>query len=360
MIALPPFPWDRLAGFAEQAADHPDGAVDLSIGTPVDPVPAVVRRALTDDADFPGYPMTAGTVALRDAAADWVRRQSRVSAVFEVLPTIGSKELVAALPTQLGLGPADTVVIPELGYPTYEVGVLLAGATVVRADDPTALPGPPPAMVWLNHPANPTGRVLSAQRLREIVTWARRHGVVVVSDECYLTLGWEAQPVSILDEAVCGGDATGVLAVHSLSKRSNLAGYRAGFIAGDPSLVSALLALRKHAGLIVPRPVQSAMVAALRDEEHATEQRRTYRRRREVLRAGLVEAGFTIDESVAGLYLWATRGEDCWDTVAWLAERGIVVSAGEFYGPKGSHHVRVGLTAPDDRIAAAVARLRAG
>lgn len=340
------------------AAAHPGGLVDLSIGTPVDPVPEVIAGALAAARNSPGYPLTAGTPELRKAITDWVGRVSGAAAGFGVLPTIGSKELVAWLPTLLGLGPGDVVVIPSVCYPTYEVGARLAGATAVRADSLTAVgPSSRVRLVWVNSPANPTGRVLPAAHLRKVVDWARERGAVVASDECYLTLGWAAEPVSALSPEVCGGSFDGVLAVHSLSKRSNLAGYRAGFVAGDPGLIAELLAVRKHAGMMMPAPVQAAMVAGLRDEAHAVGQRAVYAARRETLRAALAGAGFAIEHSEAGLYLWASRGEDCWSTVDWLARRGVLVAPGEFYGPAGARHVRAALTAADARIAAVADRL---
>jgi succinyldiaminopimelate transaminase len=332
--------------------------VDLSVGTPVDPVPEVIRQALGAASDAPGYPLTAGTPALHAAIAGWLARSCGASGEPGVLPTIGSKELVAWLPTLLGVGAGDVVVIPSVCYPTYEVGARLAGAEVVRADSLTALgPDPRVRLLWINSPSNPTGRVLPAAHLRKVVDWARERGVVVVSDECYLSLGWETTPVSVLDDAVTGGDHTGVLAVHSLSKRSNLAGYRAGFVAGDPALVRELLAVRKHAGMIVPAPVQAAMIAALGDEAHVARQRELYAARRDTLRPALTKAGFEISHSEAGLYLWSTRSEDCWQTVDWLAERGILAAPGAFYGPAAAQHVRIALTATDERVTAAVARL---
>lgn len=356
---LPDFPWDLLEPAKAAAAQHPDGIVDLSIGTPVDPVPALVRRALAEASDAPGYPLTAGSPELRAALRAWVA--SACGADPErvgVLPTIGSKELVAWLPTLLGLGPGDVAVIPRVCYPTYEVGVRLAGATVVRADALTALgPTGRVRLIWVNSPGNPTGQVLPAAHLRKVVDWARERGAVVASDECYLPLGWDEQPVSVLSPQVTAGSYDGVLAVHSLSKRSNLAGYRAGFVAGDPELVSALLAVRKHAGMIVPAPVQAAMTVALGDETHVARQRERYAARREALRAALLKAGFAIEHSAAGLYLWATRDEECWATVDWFAQRGILVAPGAFYGPTGERHVRVALTGTDERVAAAVARI---
>jgi succinyldiaminopimelate transaminase len=274
-----------------------------------------------------------------------------------VLPVIGTKELIAWLPTLLGLGPDDVVVVPELAYPTYEVGARLAGAQVLRADSLTQLGPQVPALIYLNSPSNPTGRVLGTDHLRKVVTWARERGVLVASDECYLGLSWDADPVSVLHPSVCDGDHTGLLAIHSLSKTSSLAGYRAGFVAGDPAVVAELLAVRKHAGMMVPTPVQVAMVAALDDDEHEAVQRDRYAQRRDLLLPALRAAGFTVDHSEAGLYLWATRGEPCRDTLRRLAERGILVAPGEFYGPAGDKYVRVALTATDERIAAAVQRL---
>jgi succinyldiaminopimelate transaminase len=235
----------------------------------------------------------------------------------------------------------------------------VAGAQVVAADATTALGPAPVSLVWVNSPSNPTGRVLPAEHLAKVVAWARERGALVVSDECYLELGWDAEPVSILDPRVCGGSHEGLLAVHSLSKRSNLAGYRAGLVLGDPRLVASLLQARKHLGLMVPAPVQAAAAVALADEAHVAEQRERYARRRGALLTGLLDAGFGIEHSEAGLYLWATRGQECWDTVGWFAERGILVAPGEFYGPAGARHVRVALTATDERVAAAVRRLAA-
>jgi succinyldiaminopimelate transaminase len=355
---LPDFPWDRLAAAKALAEQHPDGIVDLSVGTPVDPVPLSVRAALADAADSPGYPLTAGTAALREAASDWAARTLRASVDPDsILPTIGSKELVALLPTLLGLGPGDTVVIPELAYPTYDVGAKVAGCHVVVSDATHALGPQRVSMVWVNSPSNPTGRVLPAEHLAKVVAWARERDAIVVSDECYLELAWDAAPVSILDERVCGGSFDNLLAVHSLSKRSNLAGYRAGLVLGDPALVRSLLEARKHLGLMVPAPVQAAATAALGDDIHVAEQRHRYARRRDHLLSALLDAGFSIEHSEAGLYLWATRDESCWDTVGWLAERGILAAPGEFYGVAGARHVRVALTATDERIATAVRRL---
>lgn len=322
-------------------------------------MPLLVQQALSAAADTPGYPLTAGSPGLRAALTDWLVRVAGARADgLGVLPTMGSKELVAWLPTLLGIGPGDVVVIPSVCYPTYEVGARLAGATVVRADSLTAVgPTSRVRLVWVNSPSNPTGQVLPAAHLRKVVAWARERGAVVASDECYLSLGWEETPLSVLSPQVCDGSYEGVLAVHSLSKRSNVAGYRAGFIAGDPAIVRELLALRKHAGMIVPAPVQAAMIAALGDETHVDAQRSRYAARREVLRSALTRAGFQLSHSTAGLYLWATRDEECWSTVDWLAERGILVAPGAFYGPAGNRHVRVALTASDERVAAAADRL---
>ncbi len=358
-LTLPDFPWDSLAEDRALAAAHVDGIVDLSIGTPVDPVAPVVRAALAGPAaDEPGYPTTHGPASLREAIAGSLRRRFGVTVdPVAVLPTIGSKELVAWLPTLLGLGPDDTVVIPELSYPTYEVGARLARAQVVRADSTTALGPRRVALVWLNSPSNPTGRVLPPEHLRKVVRWARERGAVVASDECYLSLSDGA--ASILRPDVCDGSAEGLLAVHSMSKSSSLAGYRAGFVAGAPALVAGLLEVRRHAGMIVPRPVQAAMEAAASDDVHVAVQADRYARRRDQLRVALEAAGLRVEHSAAGLYLWATAGEPGRLTVRRLAAQGVLVAPGEFYGPTGVHHVRVAVTATDERISAAARRLTA-
>ncbi len=356
---LPIFPWDRLEPYKKTAAAHQEGIVDLSVGTPVDPVPELIQKALIAAADSPGYPTVWGTPELRDAITGWAERRLGARGITHrhVLPIVGSKELVAWLPTQLGLGPGDKVAFPRLAYPTYEVGARLARADHEAYDDPTDLDPANLRLLWLNSPSNPTGKVLGKEELTRIVAWAREHGVLLFSDECYLELGWEADPVSVLHPDVNGGSHEGIVAVHSLSKRSNLAGYRAAFLAGDPAVLGPLLEIRKHGGMMTSAPTQAAVVAALGDDTHVREQRERYAARRAALRQALLSHGFRIEHSEASLYLWATRDEYCWDTVSHLAERGILVAPGDFYGPAGEKFVRVALTATDERIAAAVARL---
>lgn len=359
---LPEFPWDQLASYAEAARAHPDGLVDLSVGTPVDPTPVVVQEALRAAADSPGYPATIGLPETRQAAVDWLARRHGVSELDTtgVLPVIGSKELIASLPGHLGLGRGDLIGYPELAYPTYEVGAALCGARALATDSLTAFGPERPALLWLNSPSNPTGRVLPVEHLRKVVDWCRERGTLLVSDECYLECAWEDQPLSVLHPDVCGGSMEGLLSVHSLSKRSNLAGYRCAFVAGDPSVIAELLAVRRNLGLMMPGPQQRAMVAALSDDDHLVAQHATYAARRAVLKEALQRAGFAIDHSEASLYLWArssVEGGDCWAIVSWFAERGILVAPGSFYGPAGARHVRVAFTATDERIAAAVDRL---
>jgi succinyldiaminopimelate transaminase len=365
------YPWDTLAPYVERARAHPRGLVDLSIGTPVDPTPTVVRDALAAASDAHGYPTTHGTPALREAVAAWFARRRGVAGLDPdaVLPTVGSKELVGLLPSLLRLGPGDVVVHPETAYPTYDVGARLAGATPLATDDVGAWAGRRDVrLVWVNSPSNPTGRVLDAAHLARVVAAAREIGAVVASDECYAELAW-AEPYatdgvpSLLDPAVSGGSHDGLLVTYSLSKQSNVAGYRAAFVAGDARLVADLLATRKHLGMIVPAPVQAAMVAALTDDAHVAAQREVYARRREVLLAALRGSGLDVDHSEAGLYLWsrpASGGDepvDCWQTVSALADLGILVGPGSFYGAAGGGHVRVALTASDERVHEAAARL---
>jgi succinyldiaminopimelate transaminase len=375
---LPDFPWDTLADVTARARAHPGGIVDLSVGTPVDPTPQVVRDALVAAADSPGYPLTAGTPELRLAVVRWFARRRHVPDLDPagVLPTLGSKELVALLPSLLGLGAGDVVLHPEVAYPTYDVGARLAGAAPEPCADPAARLAADEdgavGLVWLNSPGNPDGSVLSVDELRAVVEAARaaraRHGrpVVVASDECYAELAWDepwaSQGVpSLLDPRVTGGDDAGLLVAYSLSKQSNLAGYRAAFVAGDPALVGRLLEVRKHAGFMVPAPVQAAMAAALADDEHVAAQRARYARRRRMLAGAFAEAGYVVDGSQAGLYLWVRPpgGQDSRATVEDLAGLGILVAPGAFYGSAGSGHVRVALTASDERVAEACTRLTA-
>ena len=359
-LQLPDFPWDTLVPYGDRARAHVDGIVDLSVGSPVDPTPSFIRDALAAATDAHSYPLTAGSVPLREAIVAWYARRRGVTlGVANVMPSIGSKELVALLPTLLGLGAGDVVVQPTLAYPTYAIGAALVGATVLSSDDPDEWPSST-KLVWLNSPANPDGRVRDVASLRAAVTRARALGAVIVNDECYAELDWSlpsgATP-SILDPAVIGDSRDHVLSVYSLSKQSNLAGYRAGFVAGCSDLIAELLGVRKHLGLIPPAPVQAAMVVALGDDEHVAQQRALYAARRSRLMDALVSAGFTIDDSVAGLYLWVTRGEDAWVTVSWFADRGILVAPGSFYGEDPARHVRIALTATDAAIDSAVARL---
>lgn len=333
--------------------------MDLSVGTPVDPVPTVVCDALAAAADSPGYPYTIGTERLRVAAVGWLARRHGVTAAPDaVLPLIGTKEFVAWLPTLLGCADGDVIIHPRLAYPTYEVGARLAGARPLAADGLVGAGPAPVRLVWVNSPSNPTGQVLPAEHLRKVVRWARERGAVVASDECYLGFGWDAEPVSILHPDVCDGSPDGVLAVHSLSKRSNMAGYRAGFVTGDPALIHDLLGVRRHAGMMMPAPVQAAMTAALDDDAHAEKQRARYAARRAALRPAIEDAGWEVEHSEAGLYLWASHpARDGWGSVNVLADVGVLVAPGEFYGPLGARHIRVALTATDERIRAAVARL---
>jgi succinyldiaminopimelate transaminase len=356
---LPDFPWDTIAGPKATAQAHPGGIVDLSIGTPVDPTPELAIRALSRAANSPGYPFTAGTAALRMAITSYLTRRWGAEELRpdDTLPVIGTKELVAWLPTLLGLGPDDLVVYPTMAYPTYLVGAKIAGCRAIACDNLDQLGDARPALIWINSPSNPTGQILDAETLKRRVTWARERGSLVASDECYGEFGWEAEPTSVLHPSINGGRHDGLLAVHSLSKRSNLAGYRAGFLAGDRDVVADLLLIRKHAGMLVARPVQEAMIALLDDHDHVEEQRARYLRRRAMLRPALEAAGFRIEHSEGGIYMWVTRDEDCHASVDFLARKGILVEPGDFYGDAATQHVRVALTATDERVAEGAARL---
>ena len=324
-----------------------------------------MRRALAAESDSPGYPLTIGRADLRHAAVDWLARAYGVTGLDDrqVLPVIGTKELIGSLALHLALGRDDVITRPRLAYPTYAVGAALVGAAVAEADDVVDLEtlaeqGRTPSLVWINSPGNPNGAVLDAETMRGLVDWCRAHDTLLVSVECYLDLGWGAAPVSVLHPDVCGGSHDGLLAVHSLSKRSNLAGYRIGFVSGDARVVAELASVRRNLGLQLPGPQQGAAIVALGDDEHVAVQRARYAARRDVLRPALEAAGFTIEHSEGGLYLWATRHEPCADTISALVDLGIVAVPGDEYGVHGAHHVRFALTAPDADVALAAERLR--
>ncbi|MFJ3031239.1 succinyldiaminopimelate transaminase [Rothia terrae] len=372
-LQLPDYPWDTMVPYRKTAEAHPDGLVNLSIGTPVDPTPDVIRRALADATDAHGYPTTHGTVEVRQAIVDWFERRRNVPglSVEQMMPTVGSKELVAWLPFLLGLGKGDVVVRPTVAYPTYDIGAQLAGADFVAADSLDELDAETRArvrLVWVNSPANPTGIVRDVDELKKLVDDARAIGAVVASDECYAELGWGEWDVqrggrsvpSILDPAVTGGSNDLLISVYSLSKQSNLAGYRAAFIAGDAAIMKNLVNSRKHAGMIVPAPVQQAMTVALTEDLHVTAQKDLYRARREMLLPAVEKFGLRVEHSEAGLYLWATAGESTWDTVQRFADKGILIGPGVFYGDAGEGYVRISLTGSDENIAKAAQRLSNG
>ena len=349
---LPDFPWDALAPFAEVARAHPNGAIDLSQGTPVDATPQLIQSALKESSDSPGYPVTAGTKELQSAIRNWAINHLGASGDFDVLPVIGSKELVAWLPTILQ---SQKVIYPEIAYPTYLVGALLAKSQPI-AVGVDAASWPNADFAWVNSPSNPTGRVHSESELRATVQWARKNKATLVCDECYIDFGDSVNPTSLLKYT--DGDNSNILVVHSLSKRSSMAGYRGAFLIGDPKLISEIREIRKHAGMMVPLPIQKAMVAALSDQTHVVEQRNRYNTRRATLSPALMAAGFKIEDSAAGLYIWCTRSEDCWKSVEWLAKLGIVATPGSFYGDRGASHIRIAMTATDAQIKEAAQRIK--
>jgi succinyldiaminopimelate transaminase len=358
---LPEYPWQKLKPFQAIAEQHAKGMVDLSVGSPVDPTPKIIQDAIRDSTNAPGYPSTAGSLEFRTAVAEWFARRRGVElTVDQVMPTIGSKEFISFLPLMLGLGKGDVIVQPSVAYTAYVVGAALCGAEIISEDDPAKWPENT-KLIWINSPGNPDGRVLDVAEMKAAVVKARELGAVLASDECYAELGWgqwaETRIPSVLDPRVCEGSYENLIAIYSLSKQSNLAGYRAAFAAGPEELIKGLVNIRMHSGLIMPAPVQKAVIAALGDEEHVSAEREIYRKRREVLLEAVKAYGFEIAESQAGLYLWATLGEDCWVTVKRMADLGILVVPGEFYEAGGSKYVRFSITATDEKISEGAARL---
>ena len=319
----------------------------------MDATPDFIQDALRENSNSPSYPVTTGAPDLRAALKDYCVRYLGAQGDFDVLPTVGSKELVAQLPFLLQ---AKTILIPEIAYPTYRVGGILAGAEVVEVGiDAQHWPTSGVDMAWINSPSNPTGRVHSQVELDSVLEWSKKSGAIIASDECYLPFPDKNQGLSIL--ASSSGNNANIIAVHSLSKRSNMAGYRGAFVVGDPALISRLLEIRKHMGMMAPLPIQKSVAVALSDERHVEEQAERYRARRRILKQSLEGAGFTIEFSDAGLYLWCTRNEEDWTTVGWFADRGIIVTPGHFYGEKGKKFVRIALTATDAHISEAAQRI---
>ena len=341
-----------MAPYGARAREQAGGIIDLSQGTPVDATPEFIQRELRDATNSPGYPLTIGTPELRSAMRNWATNVLGASGDFDVLPTIGSKELFGWLTSILR---AKTVLYPKVAYPTYLVGSMIHKSENIAVEIDAAT-WPKSDLAWINSPSNPTGRVHSKSELEAVIAYARENNSIVASDECYISFpATGPAPVSILKLA--NGNNKNLLAVHSMSKRSNLAGYRAGLIVGDSDVIAEIREVRKHAGMMVPLPIQKAMTAALGDEVHVAEQAKRYAARRDVLSAALVAAGFKIDFSNAGLYIWCTRNEDSWDSVSWLADIGILATPGIFYGPAGAKHIRIAMTATDDQIAEAAARI---
>ena len=358
----PPYPYDRLADIVAAATAHDGGAVDLSIGTPGDPPAPAVLDALASSGTERGYPPSIGTEALRAAVAEWFDRRFGVGVdPSDVGAAIGTKELVAGLPHWLRLrDPSrDTVLYPEVSYPSYAMGATLAGcrAVPVPMDDRWRLDlshiDPADAAralcLWANTPGNPAGGL---DDLAAVAEWGRRHRVPVFSDECYVEFTWSgppARPGQAPGTTVLSSGTEGVVAVHSLSKRSNLAGLRVGFYAGDPELVHYLQEVRKHAGFMVPGPAQAAAVVALGDQRDVDVQRERYRMRLARM-AGILEGiGIAAPLPDGGFYLWVPAPDgDAWRLAQRLAaELGIVSSPGEFYGHAASGHVRLALVQPD-------------
>jgi succinyldiaminopimelate transaminase len=295
--------------------------------------------------------VTAGTPELRAAITNWAKTKLKVTGEFDVLPLIGSKELVAWLPTLLQ---SKSVNFPEIAYPTYRVGAILAGASEAAvAISPERWPQAD--LTWVNSPANPTGRVHNDQEYLDVIEWSRANNSILVSDECYLEFGDDEVPTSILQYT--NGNNHNILAVHSLSKRSSMAGYRGAFLIGGKDLIARIREVRKHAGMMVPLPIQKAMTIALSDEIHVAEQRSRYNARRAVLVPALKAAGFQIEYSNAGLYIWCTRQESDWESVSWLANLGILATPGNFYGELGNSHIRIAMTATDLQISEAAERI---
>ena len=344
------------------AAGHVDGYADLATASPVDPTPQHLLRAIAASDPAPGYPSTHGSVRLRTSVVEWLRRYRGIEGLGpqHVVPTIGSKEFLGLLPFLLDIRAGDIVVVPELGYPAYVDGATAVGATIIAEDDPARWPEHT-RLIWINPPRNPDGRTLQHADLRRAVDRARELGAVLVSDECYGVLNEvDGQRIpSILHAESNGGSLEGILMSSSVSKQSNLAGYRVGYSVGDPELIEALITRRRRLGLIMPWPQQALLEAALVDDVDVRTQRSRHRERIARLRPAVEAAGLRVTGSTDGMYVWATADEDGWATATRLAARGVLCMPGDVFGAAGRRHVRFAVSIHDDRLEQAVERLRA-
>lgn len=359
-MILPDFPWDKLNPYREIISDKGLSLINLSVGSPVDPVDSLIQDALLLDSEKSAYPTAKGKITLDQTLVTALRRRFKAGAnlaVDNVLPTIGSKEAIALLPLMLDLV-RPKVVIPHLSYPTYTVAATLVGGQVIPQDFTKNLPDQFD-LVFINSPNNPTGEVLELETLQTILGQVRKQGAILVSDECYLSLDWTGKGISMLNPQVNGGSLANIIVTNSLSKVSNLASYRAAFLAGDNELISKITNFRRHTGLLVPTVIQTAMQVALEDDSSVNKQKAVYRERRKLLIAALSKAGFSFRNSEAGLYIWVTssNGESDWDLVKIFAEQGILVAPGSFYGSAGKNSVRISITATDDDIKTASERI---
>jgi succinyldiaminopimelate transaminase len=342
------------------ARTYPGPFISMAGGSPEDPVPTFIREALLDLADAHGYTPASGTVAFREAARDWMIRRlaapADLIAVNDVVPLVGTKEMLTLLPTLLGLGEGDEIAVPDPSYPSFPVGAILAGATPYHLPI-GEMPRPGTKLVWVNSPSNPTGEIVAGDYLRALVAWARQNDSLIVADECYIEFHWDDADrcVSVLSEEVNGGSLENIFAIYSMSKRSNLAGYRVGFMTGDPRPLPNIKRLRDYLGLMVPTPILGAATAALRDDEHVEAQRLIYAERAARMTEALEAAGFQVDLARAGLFLWATEGKSSYESAKWFAERGIAVTEGASFGPAGEKYVRIALTST--QLDAAIERI---
>lgn len=364
-----PYDWSRIGKFRDTAQHAQGGMVDMSVGSPVDPVPSSVQQALQNNANAAnafGYPVTVGTAELQSAIRGWYEHYHHIDLDqinASIVPTVGSKEAVALMASLLHLGSEDVVVQPKISYPTYAIGTQLAGAQVHMVDDVADVDSwvnvPNVKAIWVNSPSNPTGDILSADDLRKIVCAARSINAVVLSDECYALLRWDgvaSVATSMLDPYVCDNDAHNIMALYSLSKQSNMAGYRTAFVAGDTQLVKAMQTYRKQIGLIIPGAVQAAMVAGLEDTKAVQEQASMYKNRLEKIVKALQAYGYDAHMPQGALYVWVhALGADCWEDMDVLSRIGIIASPGEFYG--ASNYLRFSATVSDEIISQACERL---
>jgi acetylornithine aminotransferase len=376
---LKPYAFTQLRARQDELAAQGTRVINFGVGDPEDDTPAFIREALIA-AIKPSsrYPTAAGLAPLREAIAAWLGRRFGVSVHPDrhVMPANGAKEALYNLTSLVLDAPGtprrrDLIGVPELAYQVYGDAALLHHADVFQVPlGPDWLPdldaitpdiGRRLAILWLNSPHNPTGAVAPRDHYRRALDLGAHYGFLVASDEAYSELWFDVPPPGIL-EACTDAEFTGAIAINTLSKRSNMTGYRSGLIAGDARIIAAMRNVRPRIGVATPEFVQRAAIAAWHDEEHVVAQRARYAARRDLFLSLCARKALDVEASQGAFYLWIRvphriPRRDATKFAASLLDHGIVVLPGSFMGARGREYVRLAFVPSFEMCSEAVAIL---